>query len=78
MRLDINQEKNVVLIDDFNFFTDTKLEAMGGSLALTKKLVAKLIEIVEGFEFCDIGRILAKSLVHKHIHLGFFTYTFWV
>ena len=52
--LDINQEINVVLASDFNFFTDTKLEAMGRSPALKKKPVATLIEIKEGFEFCDI------------------------
>ena len=54
---DINQEKNIVLAGGFNFFTVAKLEAMSGSPALKKKLVAKLTEIEEGFELCDISRI---------------------
>ena len=52
--LDISQEKNVILIGDFNFFTNTKLEAVGGSSALQKKSVAKVIEIKEGFELYNI------------------------
>lgn len=55
--LDISQEKNVILIGDFNFFTNTKLEAVGGSSALQKKSVAKVIEIKEGFELYNILRI---------------------
>ena len=53
--------KNVVLADDFNFFTDTKLETMGGSPALKTKPVAKLIGIQEAFELCDTWRIQNPS-----------------
>ena len=60
--LAINQEKkNAVLARDFNFFTNTKLEVMGGRPALKKKVVAKLIQIKECFEFCNIWRIRNPS-----------------
>ena len=35
--LKINQQKNVILAGDFNFFTDTKLEPMGGRPPIKKK-----------------------------------------
>lgn len=41
-KLDINQEKNVVLADDFNVLTYTKLDTMCGSPALKTKSLAKL------------------------------------
>ena len=59
--LDINQEKSVVLAGDFNFFSDTKLEAMCENPTLKKKLVGKLLEIKESFELCDIWRIRNPS-----------------
>ena len=34
---------------------------MGASLALKKKSMVKLMEIKEGFEFCDIWRIRSLS-----------------
>ena len=48
--------RNVVSAGDFNFFTATKLEAMGGSPALKKKSVINMIKTREGFEFCNIWR----------------------
>ena len=35
--LKINQQKTVILAGDFNFFTDTKLEPLGGSPPIKKK-----------------------------------------
>ena len=35
--LDINQEKNVALVGNFNFFTDIKLEKIGGSPAFIQE-----------------------------------------
>ena len=52
---------NVVLAGEFNFFTDTKLEAMDESPALKKKSVVKLIKVREGFELCSIWRIRNSS-----------------
>ena len=66
--LDIYQERNVVLASDINFFTDTKLEAMGRSPALKKKSVATLTEIKEGFKFATFREY--KILVYKDIYLG--------
>lgn len=63
--------RNVVSAGDFNFFTATKLEAMGGSPALKKKSVINIIKIREGFELCNIWRTRNPSsqrytFRHKH------------
>ena len=50
----IKINKKIFLAGGFNSSTDTKLEAMGGSPVLKKKSVAKLIEIREGSELCEI------------------------
>ena len=56
-RLDIHQNKQVILAGDFNLFLDTIFKAEGGSLCLKKKSIAKLIKIKEHFDLCDIWRL---------------------
>ena len=50
-------DKHIVLAGDFNFFFDTSLESYGGKPFLKKKSIAKLIELKEKFDLCDIWRI---------------------
>ena len=50
---DINN-KSIVFGGDFNLFFEAKLDAQGGNLALKKKSLAKLIQIKEKFDLCDI------------------------
>ena len=53
---DINN-KSIVFGGDFNLFFEAKLEEQGGYLVLKKKSLAKLIQIKEKFDLCDIWRI---------------------
>ena len=46
--------KNVILGGDFNLFFNTSLETQGGNPILKKKSLAKLIEIKETLDLCDI------------------------
>ena len=47
----------IVLGGDFNFFFNTRLEAIGGNLKLKKNSVTKFIELQEKYYLCDIWRI---------------------
>ena len=49
--------KNVILGGDFNLFFNTSLETQGRNPVLKKKSLAKLIEIKERLDLCDIWRI---------------------
>ena len=51
------QSKNIVLGDDFNVIFDISIESLGGNLCLKKKSIAKLIQIKEKINLCDIWRI---------------------
>ena len=51
------QSKNIVLGGDFNVIFDISLESLGGNPCLKKKSIAKLIQIKEKFDLCDIWRI---------------------
>ena len=50
-------KKNIIIGEDFNFPFNSKLEAKGGKPTLKKKLIGKMIELIESFELCDIWRI---------------------
>ena len=50
---DINN-KSIVFGGDFNLFFEAKLEEQGGYPVLKKKSLAKLIQIKEKFDLCDI------------------------
>ena len=55
--IDINENTNLLLAGDFNVFFNTNLECSGGNPSFKQKSVAKLIEIMETFNLCDIWRI---------------------
>ena len=42
---------------DFNLFVDSKLDAQGGNPVIKKKSLAKLIDLKESFDLCDIWRV---------------------
>ena len=50
-------DRYLIFAGDFNFFHDKKLEASGGNPKLKKALIAKLIELKETYNLCDICRI---------------------
>ena len=50
-------DKQIVLARDFNFFSDTSLDSYGGKPTLKNKYIAKLIELKEKIDLCDISRI---------------------
>ena len=49
--------KQIVSGGDFNLMFDCKLETSSGNPVLKKKSLAKLIEINESLNLCDIWRI---------------------
>ena len=60
--------KNVILGGDFNLFFNTSLETQGGNPILKKKSLAKLIEIKETLDLCDIWRIRNPKSKHFTFH----------
>ena len=54
--------KQIVFCGDFNLIFDCKLETNGGNPILKKKYLAKLIEINENLNLCDIWR--GKNVTH--------------
>ena len=53
---DINLNKHIMAWD-FNLFFNSKLDAAGGNPTLKRKSLAKLIELKETYDLCDIWRI---------------------
>ena len=49
--------KNIILGGDFNMHFDSKLEAKGGKPVLKKQSIAKMVELLENFDLCDIWHI---------------------
>ena len=52
-----SEENRIVLAGDLNIFLDRKLETKGGNPSLKQKYVAKLLELKEEYDLCDIWRI---------------------
>ena len=50
-------EKKIVLGGDFNTILDVNLDSNGGNPSFKKKTYAKIVELIETFELCDIWRI---------------------
>ena len=48
---------NIIIVEDFNFHFNSKLEAKEGKPTLKKKSIQKMIEPVESFELCNTWRI---------------------
>ena len=53
----VNENTNILLAGDFSVFFNINLECCGGSPSFKQKSVAKLIEMIETFNLCDIWRI---------------------
>ena len=51
------EENRIDLAGDLNVFFDSKLETKGGKLSLKQKSVARLLELKEEYDLCDIWRI---------------------
>ena len=48
------EENRIDLAGDLNVFFDSKLETKGGKLSLKQKSVARLLELKEEYDLCDI------------------------
>ena len=51
------KENPLVLAGDLSVFFDSKLETKGGKPSLKQKSAAKLLELKEEYDLCDISRI---------------------
>ena len=56
-KFDATLEKNLILAGGFNFFLNSKLDAKRGKPAIKKNSLAKLIQLKESYDLCDIWRI---------------------
>ena len=54
---DINPNKHIIMAEDFNLFFNSNLDAAGGNPTLKRKSLAKLIELKEPYDLCDIWRV---------------------
>ena len=61
-KIDDIKNKKIILGGDFNAYFDSKLDASGGKPTIKKQTIAKLIEILETFDLCDIWRIRNPNL----------------
>ena len=52
--INFSKENHIVLAGDLNVFFDSKLETKGGKPSLKQKSVAKLLELKEEYDLCDI------------------------
>ena len=67
-KINITYGKQIVLADDLNIFFDSNLEAKGGKPILKEKSVARMVELKEEYDLCDIWRIrnpLEKSFTFR-------------
>ena len=64
-KVNITNGKQVVLAGDFNLFFDSNLEVMGSKPILKEKSVAKMVELKEEYDLCDIWRI--DILLKNHL-----------
>ena len=72
-KVNIKQGKQIVLAGDSNSFFDSNLEAMGGKPILKEKPVARMVELKEEFDLCDMWRIrnpLEKSFTFRQNHFS--------
>ena len=72
-KVNITHGKQIVLAGDFNLFFDSNLEAKRGKPILKEKPVARMIELKEEYDLCDIWRIrnpLEKSFTFRQNHFS--------
>ena len=60
-KFDINPKIQIIMVGDFNLLFDSKLDAQGGNPTMKKKSLAKLIELKEPYDLCDIWRVRNKK-----------------
>ena len=60
--LNIGQNKRIILAGDFNIFFNLKLEVKGGKPLLKRNYIAKLVEIKECLDICDIWRFRNRNI----------------
>ena len=56
-KFDINPTKQIIIAGDFNSLFDSKLDAQVRNPTMKKKSLAKLIELKESYDLCDIWRV---------------------
>ena len=56
-KFDVTLEKNLIFAGDFHLLLNSKFDAKGGKPAIKKKSLAKLIQLKESYDLCDIWRI---------------------
>ena len=56
-KFDLSLEKNIILAGDFNLFLNSKLDAKGWKPAIKKKSLAKITQLKDSYDLCDIWRI---------------------
>ena len=55
--INCSEENRIVLAGDLNVFIVSKLETKGGKPSLKQKSLAKLLELKEEYDLCDISII---------------------
>ena len=66
--INFSEENRIVLAGDLNVFIVSKLETKGGKPSLKQKSLAKLLELKEEYDLCDIWRI--RNSTKNYIVLG--------
>ena len=56
-KFDTNPKNQLITRGDFNLCFDSKLDAQGRNLIIKKKSLAKLIELKESYDLCDVWRV---------------------
>ena len=56
-RSGVTLEKNLILAGDLNLFLNSKSDTKEGKPAIKKKSLAKLIQLKESYDLCDIWRL---------------------
>ena len=70
-KVNITPGRQVILAGDFNLFFDSNSDVMGGKPILKKRSVAKMVELKEEYDLCDIWRIsnpLENSFTFQQNH----------
>ena len=70
-KFDLTLEKNLILAGDFNLYLNSKLDAKGGKPTIKKKSLAKLTQLKESYDLCDIWRIrnpVTSTFIFKQKH----------
>ena len=56
-KVNIAHGKQIIIAGDFNLFFDSNLEARGDKTILKEKSVARMVELKEEYDLCDIWGI---------------------